>query len=150
MRVHKFSAWKLLHEKKKIVRLLHVFKVDLVFSLDSGELFFETINSFPSYTARIQQNKFIIRILCADTYHLWNLDILHNIVVEGYVINLFQNPPQYVKRFICVLAATVWLCAVCLWEWLWRIDVLTGVINTVLAEKAAGSVFLNLASPGYA
>lgn len=31
-------------------------------------------------------------------------------------------------------------------ERLWRIDVLTAVINTVHAEKAAGSVFLNLAS----
>jgi hypothetical protein len=37
-----------------------------------------------------------------------------------------------------------------LMEGLWRIDVLTGVINTVHAEKAAGSVFLSLVSASHA
>lgn len=78
------------------------------------------------------------------------LGLLYNIIAKGYVINLFQNPPQNVKQYICVLAATVWLCGVCLWEGLWRIDVLTGVINTVHAEKVVGSVFLNLAFASYA
>jgi hypothetical protein len=75
---------------------------------------------------------------------------LYNILAKGYVINLFQDPPQNVKRYICVLAATVWPCGVCLWEELWRTDVLTRVINTVHAEKAVGSVFLNLAFESYA
>ena len=75
---------------------------------------------------------------------------LYNIIAKGYVINLFQDPPQNVKRYICVLAATVWLCGVCLWEELWLIGVLTGFINTVHAEKAVGSVFLNLAFASYA
>jgi len=57
------------------------------------------------------------------------LGLLYNIIAKGYVINLFQNLPQNVNRYICVLATTVWLCGVCLWERLWRIDVLTGVIN---------------------
>lgn len=37
-----------------------------------------------------------------------------------------------------------------LMEGLWHIDVLTGVINTVHAENAVGSVFLYLASASFA
>ena len=101
---------------QNMLRLLHIFKFDTVFILDSWELFFETRNSAPSFTARIQQNKFIICILCAEIYHSWNLEPLYNIIAKGYVINLFPNPPQNVKRYICVLAATVWRCGICLWK----------------------------------
>jgi uncharacterized membrane protein len=70
----------------------------------------------------------------------------YNIIAKGYVIIFFFPPPESTTK-----RKTVYIRVGCnsLAVWglligLWRIDVLTGVINTVHAEKAVGSVFLNL------
>lgn len=103
-------------EDKKILPSLHIFKGDTVFIF--GQLRTVLRNEkqrselHGTYSAK---QIYYLHFMRRDLSFM-KLGPLYNIIVKGYVINLFQNPPQNVKRYICVLAATACLCGVCLWN----------------------------------